>query len=114
MELTRKERLTLNYYQNNAELWSKHRHLPINLWGNEYKTFKRLLPRGKIIDLGCDIGRDANVLTKLGYQYSGIDYSDKMIEIARQNNPTLQFTVMNILEMKKLIINLTDLFAGQY
>lgn len=39
----------------------------------------------KIIDFGCGTGRHGIELINLGYQYMGIDISDTMIEIAKEN-----------------------------
>jgi SAM-dependent methyltransferase len=39
----------------------------------------------KILDVGCGTGKHAECLNNLGYELTGIDLSDKMIEIAKNN-----------------------------
>ena len=39
----------------------------------------------KIIDFGCGTGRHGLELMNLGYQYTGIDMSEAMIDIAKNN-----------------------------
>ncbi|HMA69557.1 MAG TPA: class I SAM-dependent methyltransferase [Candidatus Mcinerneyibacterium sp.] len=39
----------------------------------------------KILDVGCGIGRHAVELTKRGYNVTGLDISEKMLEIAEEN-----------------------------
>ena len=43
--------------------------------------------KSKIIDYGCGTGGFCNKLHKLGYNIAGIDFSDEMIAIARNNSP---------------------------
>ena len=39
---------------------------------------------GKILDAGCGPGRDSKILTEKGFKVTGIDLSERMIEIAEQ------------------------------
>jgi 8-oxo-dGTP diphosphatase len=48
-------------------------------------------PAGKIIDIGCGSGRDAKVFSEKGYQVTGIDFSFKMIEVAKEKAPQADF-----------------------
>lgn len=57
----------------------------------ELTTFKSLLPRGKVIDIGCGAGRDASFFLENGYDYTGIDASKAMLEIARARNKRGEF-----------------------
>jgi ubiquinone/menaquinone biosynthesis C-methylase UbiE len=55
------------------------------VYGKEYQTFKELIGSGnKIIEIGCGTGRDAEELVKLGFDYTGIDASEGMLEIAQE------------------------------
>jgi SAM-dependent methyltransferase len=51
----------------------------------------RLPERARILDAGCGIGTDAGYLDQLGHRVSGIDLSGKMLDIARQNHPGVEF-----------------------
>lgn len=101
VELTKEEKITLDYYQTNALEWSK-THLSKGFWNNEYKCFKKLLPIGKIIDVGCGMGRDAGPLVKLGFDYFGVDISDNIIQVAQKQNPKLHFDIASIYNLSQV------------
>ena len=53
--------------------------------------------KGKnVLDLGCGPGIYAKILSKKGAKVKGIDISDKEIEIARKDNPKIDFEVGTI------------------
>ncbi len=49
-----------------------------------------------ILDLGCGTGLHDKELSKRGYKITGLDLSSEMIEIAKEKNPTEEFTVGNM------------------
>ncbi len=62
-----------------AEKWKEYRDNPIN----EVKEFLKN-KRGRVLDLGCGNGR--NFIERDGLEFYGIDFSRKMVEIARQKH----------------------------
>lgn len=50
----------------------------------------------KILDLGCGAGYDSKILSKLGANVSGIDISEKLIQIAKDSVPECRFFVGDI------------------
>ena len=52
---------------------------------------KLLKPQSKVIDIGCAAGRDSRILKDLGFDVIGIDLSEKLLEIAKKNNPDITF-----------------------
>lgn len=63
--------------------------------------FSEMLPKNAVIlDVGCGSGRDAKLFIEKGAQVIGIDFSQRMIEIAAQNAPSGQFQVMDIEELE--------------
>lgn len=46
---------------------------------------------GRVMDLGCGTGALIPTLVNKGYEVTGIDASDNMLEIARKNNPDVEF-----------------------
>ncbi|MDZ7332004.1 MAG: class I SAM-dependent methyltransferase [candidate division KSB1 bacterium] len=44
----------------------------------------QLEPSAKILDVGCGVGRHAIELARRGYQVTGLDYSQRMIAIAKE------------------------------
>ncbi|MGW8884559.1 class I SAM-dependent methyltransferase [Streptomyces sp. NPDC055749] len=55
--------------------------------------------RGPVADLGCGPGKITAHLAELGVPAFGIDLSPKMIELARQAYPSLNFTVGSMTEL---------------
>lgn len=63
--------------------------------------FVELLPENaKIIDIGCGSGRDAKIFSEMGFEVLGIDYSSKLLEIAKIHAPLASFQLMDIELMK--------------
>src|ERR1700753_1688691 len=61
----------------------------------------RLAPASRVLDLGCGSGiPTARVLTERGHSVVGVDVSEKMLELARQQVPEAEFrqTDMRTLE----------------
>jgi 2-polyprenyl-3-methyl-5-hydroxy-6-metoxy-1,4-benzoquinol methylase len=52
---------------------------------------KKFLNAGKVLDCGCNIGRWANLLTEKGFEYTGIDQSQKAIDMAKMRYPNYTF-----------------------
>lgn len=76
-----------HYEKNTADLHPK----------EEAQRFMKMLPsHAKIIDIGCGPGRDAKIFSERGFNVTGIDFSSKMIERAKQNVPLASFCVMDI------------------
>jgi len=48
-----------------------------------------------ILDVGCGSGRDTRIFTELGYKVTGIDISEKLLDMARKENPGLDFQYMD-------------------
>lgn len=50
----------------------------------------------KVLEIGCGNGRDAQEILKYTSDYLGIDVSEEMIKIARQNAPKANFQVADV------------------
>lgn len=84
---------TINYYNKEANSWSithggneKH-----SWWEDEMVKFNEYLPNGKVIEIGSGVGKDAEALINLGYEYTGIDASAALLELAAKRNPSATF-----------------------
>ena len=86
---------TIETYNKSAKQMSK-THSDLNFWQPEFEKFASLLPGKEVIDIGCGWGRDAQLFIKSGYNYLGIDLSQKMIEQAKRLTPNAQFLKMNM------------------
>jgi len=56
----------------------------------------------KVLDVGCGNGRLLSLLKGKSVKYLGVDFSEKLIEEARQNNPGSEFKVLDIHELSNL------------
>ncbi len=52
----------------------------------------------KVVEIGCGNGRDAKEIIKYTNDYLGVDFSEKLIEIAKQNVPETNFKIADIEE----------------
>ncbi len=59
-------------------------------YGVVTEYLRRILPEGKVLDIGCGPGILAGLLEGSALQYTGIDLSEEAITLARQNHPSLQ------------------------
>lgn len=59
-----------------------------------------LLPQGaKIIDIGCGPGLYTKQFSDLGLQVTGLDFSERSIAFAKENDSKSQYVLMDYLEM---------------
>jgi SAM-dependent methyltransferase len=64
------------------------------------EKFCHFLPgKGRILDLGCGPGRDAKVFSDKGFDVVGVDFSERLLEIARKEAPLAQFHCLPMEEM---------------
>lgn len=73
---------TIEAYDKIAEEF--HSRNSVTLYAEEYLVFKNLLKNGnKILEIGCGTGRDAEGLINLGLDYTGVDASEGMLNLAK-------------------------------
>lgn len=87
------EKKTIDYYDQKAEEWATahHGNEEVSYWQNEMEKFHKLLPDGKVLEIGSGPGKDASALLAMGYDYTGIDASEGLLRIARKRNPQATF-----------------------
>jgi len=92
---------TVEYYDNEANTWSASHggDDDESWWKDEMIRFKEYLPNGKVIEIGSGVGKDAQALIGLGYDYVGTDASIGLLELARQRNPLALFVKKYIHEL---------------
>ena len=61
----------------------------------DHLVLRNLTPGSAVLDLCCGTGQLAAELSRLGYRTTGLDGSEQMIEIARQNAPDVEFVVQD-------------------
>lgn len=76
--------MTLNYYQNNAQVFFNG---TVNVdMSSLYESFTRLLlPGSQVLDAGCGSGRDSKAFIEMGYQVEAFDASSEMVALASQH-----------------------------
>jgi SAM-dependent methyltransferase len=58
------------------------------------------LDRGTVVDLGCGSGILSKVVADSGYDIFGVDFSEDMLRLARQNVPSGQFVRSSVLDVQ--------------
>lgn len=66
-----------------------------HFWVNEFESFSKRLKGKRVLDIGCGAGRDAEQFIQKKYDYTGIDISEGMIEVAKKRVPEANFKVMD-------------------
>lgn len=90
-----KKLVTLNSYEASASRYATNT-TDLHPKEEAQKFIARLPSGAKIIDIGCGPGRDVKVFSGFGFEVIGVDFSAKMIELARQNASSCSFHVMDI------------------
>lgn len=93
--LSPEEHRTLESYARIAKVRGK-THANPDFWRSEFEVFRKLLPSGKVIDVGCGSGRDAILFAESGYAYIGIDLSDDMLAGAKELVPNADCRKMDM------------------
>lgn len=94
LTLSQEEQKTLESYKKIAAARGK-THADPEFWRAEFEKFRRLLPSGTVVDIGCGSGRDALLLAD-EYDYIGIDASNEMLSGARDLVPAADFRTMGM------------------
>ena len=84
-----------------------------DIWWQEgvNKLISILDPESNILDVGCGSGTKALYLTKRGFGVVGIDFSEKMIELAKIKVPTGKFLVLDLKDLNQIKKKFDCVFA---
>lgn len=81
-------------------------------WQEGTNTFLEQLPTGAtILDVGCGGGVKTSYIGDKGFQVTGIDFSEKMIEIAKSKLPQFDFDLVDIYEIDQYPKSFDGIFA---
>jgi len=102
---------TMQAYNQTAEEYAeKTRQLDMS---HEREIFLRnMRPRGYILDIGCDCGKDAKIFSDIGYKVTGIDISENLLTITRKTSPTSQFVQTDFRQIPFLEQSFDGLWAS--
>lgn len=94
-----------------AEEWHKD-HSRDDWWqGGTDKFISLLKPGALVLDAGCGAGTKSKYLTAKGVDVIGIDFSEKMIEIAKREVPGVKFEVLGLKNAGRLKKKFDGIFA---
>lgn len=112
----------MNKYQETLNTWNKiaslynEKFMQLPYYNASYDYICQALskPKAKILDVGCGPGNITHYLLSKRPDYAllGIDIAEKMIELARENNPTAQFAVMDSRQIDQLNTAFDGVVAG--
>jgi len=98
-------------YDRIAEDWAKD-HEGDTWWRECTTRFASLLPQGaRVLDAGCGSGQKARFFQDRGFQVLGIDFSEKLLEIARQTATASDFRLLDLRDIRTLSEQFDGVFA---
>jgi len=90
--------------------------MDLDIYNESYNLFCDLLinESSAVLEIGCGPGNISKyILSKLpNLNYLGIDIAPKMIELARKNNPSALFNVMDVRTINELSQNFDAIICG--
>lgn len=91
-----------DYYNDSAKAWADDWYENETLLPYLTAFIKRInMKSPRVLDLCCGAGYESMRLKNLGAKVTGLDYSEKELEIARQKNPEIEFYERNMLDFYK-------------
>lgn len=99
--LTKKEQITIGYYDKHASEWAE-RHKGGRKFNRERDILIKLFPSGKVLEIGTGPGRDAKVLIKhFGLEnYTGVEPAEGLLKMALKRNPKAKILNEDVYSMK--------------
>ena len=98
-------------YDRIAEDWAKD-HEGDTWWRECTAKFASLLPQdARVLDAGCGSGQKARFFQDRGFHVLGIDFSEKLLEIARQAAPASEFRLLDLRDIGTLTEEFEGVFA---
>lgn len=95
------------HYTDNSPIWGKSK-LDIEL-----KRFLKLLDGKNVLDLGIGEGQNSIILSELGYNVTGVDYSTKSLEICKSNCSNIEL-IQSDIRNYSIAKNKYDLIMSRY
>ena len=75
---------TLEYYEKNSAAYASRTASRVDL--EALREFTSRVPEGgRVLDVGCGSGRDLQIFCQLGFQVEGMDGSEALLTLAREN-----------------------------
>lgn len=98
-------------YDQIAQDWDKD-HTQDDWWKDGLEKFVSFLrPGACVLDVGCGSGVKSKILTAEGMHVTGIDFSEKMLEIARRRVPNADFQLVDLYDLSRVDKKFDGIFA---
>tara|TARA_R110002049_G_scaffold292708_7_gene477348 strand:- start:13071 stop:13706 length:636 start_codon:yes stop_codon:yes gene_type:complete len=112
----------MDNYKETFETWNKiakiyqDKFMDLDLYNDTYNSFINLItkPNATVLEIGCGPGNIAKYLLSKNPRLKliGIDVSENMIALAKQNNPTAEFKQMDCRNVGKLQSKFDAIICG--
>ena len=106
---------TFNTWNKIAELYQD-KFMKLDLYNDSYDFFCDAIakPNAKLLEIGCGPGNISKYLLEKNSHFDilGIDIAPNMIELAKKNNPTANFAVMDTREINTFTTKFDGIIAG--
>lgn len=99
-----KSKIAVDIFNKNANLYQD-KFMDVNLYGSSFDLFCSTLKKdAEILELACGPGNITKYLLdkRPDFKILGTDLAPKMVELAKINNPTAEFELMDCREIVKL------------
>ncbi len=96
--LTKEEKQTVEYYEQNADSWHKPT-TKLTFQDNEIKFFKKYLSAGSVLEIGSGTGYDAKRLIEEGFDYTGTDIAKSFIRMCQKSLPNSKFFPFSVYDL---------------
>lgn len=114
--------MQMDKYKETFETWNKiaelyqDKFMNLDLYNDSYDFFRDAIskPNAKLLEIGCGPGNITKYLLEKnsGFDILGIDIAPNMIELAKKNNTTANFAVMDTREINTLTTKFDGIIAG--
>lgn len=112
----------MDKYKETFDTWNKiaeiyqDKFMKLDLYNDTYNFFCDAITKqnAKLLEIGCGPGNITKYLLnkKADFDILGIDIAPNMIELAKKNNPTANFSVMDSREINTLTTKFDGIIAG--
>lgn len=112
----------MEHYKTSIDAFNKlasgyqERFMDLDLYNDSYDRFIELINKNdaKILDVGCGPGNISRYLLSKepNYKILGIDMAPNMIELAKKNNPSAEFKILDCLKLNELNKKFDGIICG--
>ena len=86
-----------DFYDDTVNMWADDWYQNTTMMPFLLKVKETLKDKTKVLDLGCNCGYETRRMKDLGLEPTGLDFSEKSIELAKEKNPDIKFVCDDML-----------------